>query len=150
MRMNESLVTLQGWLGSDVTVRQAGEAPVASFRLGCTPRRYNKKTESWVNGETQWYSVNAWRALADHCAGSLRRGDPVVVFGLNAEVWTNKAGIEVSSLTVDATFVGHDLNRGTSQFTKMPRAEQPVDGQRSETGDAPADPPAADGERSAA
>jgi single-strand DNA-binding protein len=124
--MNESLVTLQGWLGSDVTVRQAGEATVASFRLGCTPRRYSKRTESWVDGETQWYSVNAWRTLADHCAGSLRRGDPVVVFGrLNAEVWTNKAGIEVSSLTVDATFVGHDLNRGTSQFTKMPRSEQP-------------------------
>ena len=123
--MNESLVTLQGWLGSDVTVRQAGESTVASFRLGCTPRRYSKKTESWVDGETQWYSVNVWRNLGEHCAASLRRGDPVVVFGkLNAEVWTNKAGIEVSSLTVDATFVGHDLNRGTSQFTKSPRPEQ--------------------------
>ncbi|MFL6003982.1 MAG: single-stranded DNA-binding protein [Nocardioides sp.] len=125
--MNESLVTLQGWLGSDVTVRQAGESTVATFRLGCTPRRYSKKSESWVDGETQWYSVNAWRALADHCAGSLRRGDPVVVFGrLNVEIWTNKAGIEVSSLTVDATFVGHDLNRGTSQFTKSARSEQPT------------------------
>jgi single-strand DNA-binding protein len=123
--MNESLVTLQGWLGSDVTLRQAGESAVASFRLGCTPRRYSKKTGSWGDGETQWYSVNVWRHLADHCAASLRRGDPVVVFGkLNAEVWTNKAGIEVSSLTVDATFVGHDLNRGTSQFTKSPRPEQ--------------------------
>jgi single-strand DNA-binding protein len=123
--LNESLVTLQGWLGSDVTVRQAGDTAVATFRLGCTPRRYSKKTESWVDGETQWYSVNAWRALAEHCAASLRRGDPVVLLGrLNAEVWTNKAGIEVSSLSVDATFVGHDLNRGTSQFTKMPRPQQ--------------------------
>jgi len=123
--LNESLVTLQGWLGSDVTVRQAGESTVATFRLGCTPRRYSKKTESWVDGETQWYSVNAWRALADHCAGSLRRGDPVVVFGrLDVEIWTNKAGIEVSSLSVDARFVGHDLNRGTSQFTKSARSEQ--------------------------
>jgi single-strand DNA-binding protein len=128
--LNESLVTLQGWLGSDVTVRQAGESTVATFRLGCTPRRYSKKTEGWVDGETQWYSVNAWRALADHCAGSLQRGDPVVVFGrLNVEIWTNKAGIEVSSLTVDATFVGHDLNRGTSQFTKSARSEQPAQAQ---------------------
>jgi single-strand DNA-binding protein len=128
--LNESLVTLQGWLGSDVTVRQAGESTVATFRLGCTPRRYSKKTESWVDGETQWYSVNAWRALADHCAGSLRRGDPVVVFGrLNVEIWTNKAGIEVSSLTVDAKFVGHDLNRGTTQFTKSAPSEQPAQAQ---------------------
>jgi len=148
--MNESLVTLQGWLGSDVTVRQAGDSTVAGFRLGCTPRRYNKKAESWVDGETQWYSVNAWRALADHCAASLRRGDPVVVFGrLNAEVWTNKAGIEVSSLTVDATFVGHDLNRGTSQFTKTSRSEQPVGAQQ--TDDRPeVEQRSADDERSAA
>ena len=149
--MNESLVTLQGWLGSDVTVRQAGESTVASFRLGCTPRRYSKKSGSWVDGETQWYSVNVWRHLADHCAASLRRGDPVVVFGkLNAEVWTNKAGIEVSSLTVDATFVGHDLNRGTSQFTKSPRAEQPAAGQVSPTPSEAAEAPGRDDERSAA
>lgn len=149
--MNESLVTLQGWLGSDVTVRQAGESTVASFRLGCTPRRYSKKAEGWVDGETQWYSVNAWRALADHCAGSLRRGDPVVVFGrLNAEVWTNKAGIEVSSLTVDATFVGHDLNRGTSQFTKSPRPEQPAQAQQAPTSPDVVQPEGTTDERSAA
>ena len=148
--MNESLVTLQGWLGSDVTVRQAGEATVATFRLGCTPRRYSKKAENWVDGETQWYSVNAWRNLADHCAASLRRGDPVVVFGrLNAEVWTNKAGIEVSSLTVDATFVGHDLNRGTSQFTKGPRTEQSAPAQEASGPSDEVEPPATD-ERSAA
>jgi single-strand DNA-binding protein len=149
--MNESLVTLQGWLGSDVTVRQAGESTVASFRLGCTPRRYSKKTESWVDGETQWYSVNAWRLLADHCAASLRRGDPVVVFGrLNAEVWTNKAGIEVSSLTVDATLVGHDLNRGTSQFMKTPRAEQSAPAQPAGTPSQGVEPQGPTDERSAA
>ena len=149
--MNESLVTLQGWLGSDVTVRHAGESPVASFRLGCTPRRYSKKTESWVDGETQWYTVSAWRTLADHCAASLRRGDPVVVFGrLNAEVWTNKAGIEVSSLTVDATFVGHDLNRGTSQFTKMPRPDQSADAQPASAPSDVVEPDGASDERSAA
>lgn len=117
--MNESLITLQGWLGSDVSLRQAGEATVASFRLGCTPRRYQKKTDSWVDGDTQWYTVNAWRSLAENCDGSLRRGDPVVVSGrVNAETWTNKAGIEVTSFSIDASFVGHDLNRGRSEFTK--------------------------------
>jgi single-strand DNA-binding protein len=117
--MNESLITLQGWLGSDVSLRQAGGATVASFRLGCTPRRYQKKTDSWVDGDTQWYTVNAWRALGENCDGSLRRGDPVVVSGrVNAETWTNKGGIEVTSFSIDASFVGHDLNRGRSEFTK--------------------------------
>jgi single-strand DNA-binding protein len=117
--MNETMVTLQGWLGGDVVVRQAGSAQVASFRVASTPRRYRKATEEWVDGETQWYTVNAWRGLADNCQRSLRRGDPVVVHGrLNAQTWTNAAGVAVTSFEVDALLVGHDLNRGASQFTR--------------------------------
>ena len=121
--MNETVVTLQGWLGGDVICREVGEAVVANFRVACTPRRYQKKTDEWVDGDTQWYTVNAWRALAENCGQSLRRGDPVVVHGkLNAQTWTNSAGIEVTSFEVEALFVGHDLNRGSSQFTRTVRA----------------------------
>ncbi len=60
--------------------------------------------------------------LGEHVERSVRRGDPVVVHGrLSAQTWTNTAGIEVTSYEVDAVFVGHDLNRGTSAFTKTPR-----------------------------
>jgi len=120
--MNETLVTLSGWLGSDVTTRQAGESVVASFRVACTPRRYQKKTDEWVDGDTQWYSVTTWRTLAENCARSLHRGDPVVLHGkLNAQVWTNSAGIDVTSFDIEASFVGHDLNRGTSEFVRNAR-----------------------------
>lgn len=122
--MNETLVTLQGWVGADVTTRQAGDSVVANFRVASTPRRYQKKTDEWVNGDTQWFSVNAWRSLAENCEKSLRRGDPVVVHGkLRAQTWTNSAGIEVTSFEVEASFVGHDLNKGTGQFTRTARAE---------------------------
>jgi len=115
--MNETFVTLSGWLGGEVTLRAAAGVPVASFRVASTPRRYQRKTESWEDGDTQWYSVNAWRTLAENCEQSLRRGDPVVVHGkLSAHVWTNKAGLEVTTFEVEAAFVGHDLNRGTSAF----------------------------------
>ena len=120
--MNETTITLTGWLGGEVTRREANGVPVAKFRVATTPRRYNRRTEEWVNGDTQWYSVTAWRQLAENCAESLRRGDPVVIHGrLSAETWTNKAGIEVSSMEIEATFVGHDLGRGVSSFTRNPR-----------------------------
>lgn len=123
--MTDTFVTLHGWLGSDVQVRQAGGAQVATFRLGCTPRRYHRRTDSWVDGPTQWYSVDAWRALGDNCRDSLRRGDPVVVHGrLEVQRWVNSAQVEVTSLVVEATSVGHDLTRGVSQFRKTPRPEQ--------------------------
>ena len=59
--MNETFVTLSGWLGGDVTIREAAGVPVATFRVASTPRRYQRKTETWEDGDTQWYSVNAWR-----------------------------------------------------------------------------------------
>ncbi|WP_341240570.1 single-stranded DNA-binding protein [uncultured Nocardioides sp.] len=120
--LNETTVTLQGWLGGDVTVRDAAGSEVASFRVASTPRRFHRGTGEWVDGVTQWYTVNAWRTLARTCATSLRRGDPVVVHGrLLPRVWTNQAGVEVTTIEVDAVLVGHDLTRGTSVFTRTPR-----------------------------
>jgi single-strand DNA-binding protein len=134
--MNETVITLQGNLGNDVTVREAGGVSVATFRVACTPRRYRKKTDDWVDGDTQWFTVNAWRGLAESCAQSLHRGDPVFVRGrLNAQVWTNGAGVEVTTFEVEAQVVGHDLTRGTSVFTRTPRAGDSQGEPRSEARD---------------
>jgi len=123
--MHETYVTLSGWLGGNVDLRDAGGVPVASFRVASTPRRYQRRTETWEDGDTQWYSVNAWRTLGEHCAASLRRGDPVVVHGkLTAHTWTTKAGVEVTTFDVEAAFVGHDLNRGTSEFRRRRQQAQ--------------------------
>lgn len=126
--MNESVITVQGWLGSDVTLRRAGDVPVASFRLACTPRRFNRRTENWSDGTTQWFTVNVWRQLAENCAASLHRGDPVVVQGrLDLRVWVNADNVEVTGFEIDATHLGHDLARGTSEFTRNPRREPVAD-----------------------
>lgn len=120
--LNETTVTLQGWMGGEVELRKAGDSVVASFRVACTPRRYRRSDDSWVDGPTQWYTVNAWRALGEHCAESLRRADPVVVHGrLNARTYVNKSGVEVLAHEVEAVLVGHDLTRGVSSFTRTPR-----------------------------
>ena len=125
--LNETMVTLQGYVGGPVKLRQAGESLVASFRVACTPRRYNRRTQEWFDADTQWYTVNAWRGLGDHCSRSLNSGDPVVVHGkLSARTFVNATQVEVTTFEVDAMFVGHDLNRGTSSFTKPARVEQPT------------------------
>ena len=120
--MNETYVTLRGWLGGDVRHRLAGDSPVAEFRLGVTSRYYDAKQAVWVDGTTQWFTVKAWRQLADHCLDSLRRSDPVVVHGrLNQTSWV-KDGVERTALEVTAVSVGHDLSLGTSQFRRaMPK-----------------------------
>jgi single-strand DNA-binding protein len=120
--MSDSMITIRGWLGADVTLREVGEVPVASFRLACTPRKFNRRTETWSEGLTQWYTVTAWRGLAQNCAASLRRGDPVVVHGrLETRTYVNANDVEVLSFEIDAVHVGHDLSRGTSAFTRTQR-----------------------------
>jgi single-strand DNA-binding protein len=115
---------VRGWLGADVDLRRAGDVPVASFRLACTPRRYNRRTDNWSDGETQWFTVSCWRGLAANCATSLRRGDPVVVVGrFEVRSFVNAQGLEVQSFEIDATHVGHDLSRGTSTFVRPPRPD---------------------------
>ncbi len=120
--MNESYVTFQGWVGGDVNVRGAGETQCASFRVGSTPR-YNK-AGTWVDGQTSWFTVNCWRGLGKNVLDSIKRGDAVVVHGrVRVDVWEREGQPNTFTWIVDATFVGHDLNRGTSRFAKTARAD---------------------------
>ena len=122
--MHETLITLQGYVGGNVRLRTAGDSQVASFRVGCTPRHWSRRDQAWVDAGTQWYSVSCWRALAHHVDRSVRRGDPVVVHGrLTTNTWTNREGVEVTTYEVEATFVGHDLNRGTTAFSRAARPD---------------------------
>lgn len=122
--MNDSVITLRGYVGADPVLRQVGSEriPVANFRIGCTPRRLNRSTGEWSDTPTQWYSVSAWRQLGENVARSLRKGDAVVVQGrLMARTYVNKDGYEVSTFDVEAAVVGHDLNRGATSLAKNPR-----------------------------
>jgi len=119
--MNESYVTLQGWVGGEVDLRDVGETQCASFRVGSTPRYL--RNGSWVDGQTSWYTVNCWRALGKNVADSVKRGDAVVVHGrVRVDVWEREGQASSVTWVVDATFVGHDLTKGTGTFLKTPRA----------------------------
>lgn len=120
--MNDSTITLRGYVGADPVVRNVGEASVANFRLACTPRKLNRRTGEWSDGVTQWFTVSAWRQLGENVGRSLRKGDPVVVQGrLAARTYVNKDGLEVNTFEVEASVVGHDLNRGMTSLSRSPR-----------------------------
>lgn len=116
--MNDSYVTLQGWVGNEVEVRKVGETECVSFRVGCTPRYYSKE-EGWKDGATSWYTVNCWRGLARNVKDSIRKGDAVVVHGrVRVDVWQREDNTKSVTWVVDAQQIGHDLSKGTSTFLK--------------------------------
>ena len=116
--MNDTLITFHGWAGSDVRHRTVGDISVATFRVGSTPRL--RKDGEWVDGETTWYTVTAWRTLANHVRDSIRKGDPIIVHGrLRTETWQPEEGGATTTLQVEASLVGHDLQRGITHFIKQ-------------------------------
>ncbi len=91
MRNQAVTVTVVGWAGN--TPKQViGEGvPFTSFRVSARERRYDARTQEWVDVRTEWFTVKAFRDLAFNLAASVRSGDPVVVTGrLRTEEWQAK------------------------------------------------------------
>ncbi|GAA1971891.1 hypothetical protein GCM10009798_36160 [Nocardioides panacihumi] len=140
--MNDTNITVQGFVGGTVSLKKAGDTEVATFRLGCTPRYFNRRTGEWVDAETQWYTVNAWRGMARNVAGSLVKGDAVSVVGrLNVSTWAAQDGSERLTLEIEATTVGHDLRHGTSRLARneKPQREEAVAAEAATAGEPQAD-----------
>lgn len=89
-----------------------------TFRLASIQRKYNRTTSAWENGETNWYTVVAFRRLAEHARDSISKSDRVVVAGrLKVANW-EKEGKHGTAVEIVADAIGHDLTFGTSQFRK--------------------------------
>ena len=121
--MNETPITLAGWLGSEVSLTQtSGGHQVATFRVASTPRRWVQG--DWQEAPTNWFTVKVWRGLAVHAHQSLHKGDPVVLTGrLTADVWERADGQRTTRHVVVASSLGHDLALGTTTFTRVLDAE---------------------------
>ena len=92
--------------------------PITSFRLASSQRRFDRAQNKWVEGETNWYTVSSFRQLAINSSTSVSKGDRVAVIGkLHVRDWDNgeRAG---TSVEVEADAIGHDLNWGSSSFTR--------------------------------
>jgi single-strand DNA-binding protein len=123
--MNDIITTVIGNAVTDVSLRVTSTgASVASFRIASNSRRFDKSTNSWIDQEPSYLSITAWSQLAENVALSVHKGQPLVVTGkLKVRQWqvADKSGTNVE---IDATALGHDLNRGTSEFTKVKRVSE--------------------------
>jgi single-strand DNA-binding protein len=123
--MRETLVTVVGTLVSDMKPRRVGPdgTLVLTFRVACNERRFDGASESWVNGDSLYLSVNCWRRLAENAA-SLVKGDPVIVRGkLRTREWATEQGERRSVVELEASAIGPDLARCTATV-RRPRWEE--------------------------
>ena len=112
--MHEPFLTVVGNVGAPPRSRVLPSGVVVTdFRIASTPRRLDRATGTWSDGETLWFSVSCWRLLAEHVVACVRTGDRVLVTGLlRLHTWRTESGEERTRLEVDAQTVGFDLSRG--------------------------------------
>ena len=141
----EAMMTLTGYVGHNIDLKQTKTGvSTTSFRVGTTPRY--RAENGWVDGVTTWTTVVCYRALADHVASSIHRGDPVIVHGrIRSQSWVDAAKVTHEKMVLEATAIGHDLSRGMSAFIKPARptdetAQSQAGYQANRADPAPSDP----------
>ena len=101
--------------------------PITSFRLASSHRKFDRNQNKWIDGETNWFTVTSFRQLAINSAGSVAKGDRVIVTGkLRVRDWDNgeRAG---TSVEIEADAIGHDLCWGNSAFTRTVLVREAAD-----------------------
>ncbi|MEU3644070.1 single-stranded DNA-binding protein, partial [Lentzea sp. NPDC034063] len=75
----ETTITVVGNLTADPELRftQSGAA-VASFTVASTPRKFDRNSGDWKDGEALFLRCNVWRQVAENVAESLTRGSRVL------------------------------------------------------------------------
>ncbi|HYN57705.1 MAG TPA: single-stranded DNA-binding protein [Motilibacterales bacterium] len=130
--MNETMMTVAGNLVSDVDFRVTtrGDA-LARFRVASTVKRYDKASGRWLDGDTTYWNVTAWRRAAENAAKSLAKGHPVVVHGKVRQRTVDRevagapgATMAVTFTDLEAVSFGLDLTRCRAQFLRAPIGPQ--------------------------
>lgn len=102
--------------------------PITSFRLASSRRWFDRNKNAWVDGETNWFTITAFRQLAINASSSISKGERILVTGkLKVRDWDNgeRSG---TSVELEADALGHDLTWGNSAFTRTVLVrEEPIE-----------------------
>jgi single-strand DNA-binding protein len=117
----ETVLTIVGNLTHDPELRQAGSSSVASFTVASTPRTFDKNSGEWRDGNPLFMRCSAWRDLGDHVAGSLSKGDRVMVTGRLGQRSFEKDGVQRTVVELEVDEVGPSLKYATATVNRVSR-----------------------------
>jgi single-strand DNA-binding protein len=98
--MANPIITIVGRVGSEPeTVGSNG----LRFRVATNDRIKNDVTGKWEDKNTSWWTVKAWRTLAEQSKSVIKKGMEVIIVGkIYEESWTDKEGTKRTSYEINA------------------------------------------------
>lgn len=117
---NAAAVTIVGRAGTYPQLSMGPTGDRVNFRIVATERWFDKAADKWVDGDEFGVTVVCWKTLATSVLNTVRKGDPVIVSGRIATRRFEKNGTTQYFTEVKADFVGLDVARTASRFTRIP------------------------------
>ena len=98
--MANPIITIVGRVGSEP---EAVGSNGLRFRVATNDRVKNDTTGEWEDKNTSWWTVKAWRTLADQSKSVIKKGMEVIIVGkIYEDTWTDKDGVKRSSYEINA------------------------------------------------
>lgn len=121
----ETVITVVGNLVDDPELRfTPSGAAVANFRIASTPRKFNRNTNEWEDGDALFLSCSVWRQAAENVAESLQRGNRVIVQGrLKQRSYETREGEKRTVVELEVDEVGPALAFATAKVTRASRQQ---------------------------
>ena len=119
---SENQVTIVGNLVDDPELRYTPNgAAVCTIRVAVN-RRFKDESGQWKDGETSFFTVNAWRSLAENAAETLTRGQRAIITGrLQQRSWETQEGDKRNVVEIEADELGPSLRWATAKVEKTSR-----------------------------
>lgn len=117
--MSDIYVTLSGNVTKDPEqFRFADGSRVTTMRMAVNRRFLDPQSNTWQNRDTTFYTIRCFRRLGDNVQQSIRKGQPVVVYGRLRVKQYERNGEQRYWVEVEAISVGHDLKYGITAFER--------------------------------
>jgi len=119
----ETVLSLVGNLAADPELRfTPSGAAVANFTVMSTPRKLNKQTDEWEDGQPLAMRCNIWRQPAENVVETLKRGMRVMVSGrLVQRSFETREGEKRTVVELEVDEVGPSLRYATAKVNKTSR-----------------------------
>ncbi len=120
----ETIITVVGNLTDDPELKfTPSGAAVANFTVVSNTRTFDRQTNEWKETDTLFLRCAAWRQLAENVAGSLQKGQRVIVTGaLRVRNFERQDGSKGTSVELNVEEVGPSL-RFAAQVTRVARSD---------------------------
>lgn len=115
------VITIVGRIGQDP---EAIGSNGLRLRVATNDRVKNDSTGEWEDKNTSWWTVKAWKRLAEQSIDVLKKGQEVIIVGkVYEENWTDKEGTKRTSYEINADSIAvttFSLSKGQSMGDQFP------------------------------